>query len=356
MRQRKGIYEPEKLAAIKAMKSSEIFMKITDVKCRHAKNWIKDILFQPGTTPWDIEPTPEPEVPPWIEERVKTRVLQLRMGNILQEAAATGTAIPAEIIPSILQQEMPAVLDEIKKEMAAEAKEIAEKMKVKIDDQLTEGNFYEALGDCIDDVILHTGFIKGPTYRRVKVRKLVSDPATGRKQAVLQDEIQAQYEKVSPLDIYPAPDSNDINDGYLIEKSSLTGVQLSSLKGVPTFSDEAVAARPPAVRQRRPQGVDRDRERARDPGKQGLLGHPRLDQDGLPGFLGGHPGLHAARVGDEREGGPGPGPVLLGLRLAHRQPRHQGHAQPRPGGGQTLLQGFFRREPTGDFGVEACPR
>ncbi|HWU36234.1 MAG TPA: hypothetical protein VN203_01235, partial [Candidatus Acidoferrum sp.] len=242
MRQKKGIYEPDKLAAIRAMKSSEIFMKITDVKCRHAKDWIKDILFQPGMTPWDIEPTPEPEIPPWVEERVKVRVLQLRMDQILRESAATGTPIPVEVIPNILQQEMPAVLDQIQKEMSTEAKAIAEKMKARIDDQLTEGGFYQALADALPDIVLHTGFIKGPTYRREKVRKLVSDPMTGRKRSVLTDEIRAQYERVSPLDIYPAADSTGINDGYLIEKTSMTGVQLSSLKGVPTFDSSAVAA------------------------------------------------------------------------------------------------------------------
>ena len=76
MRQRKGEYEPQKLAAIRAMKSSEVFMKVTGVKCRHAKDWIMDILFQPGTKPFDIEPTPLPEVPPWIENRVRAEVLQ----------------------------------------------------------------------------------------------------------------------------------------------------------------------------------------------------------------------------------------------------------------------------------------
>src|SRR5512139_345889 len=71
MRQRKGEYESDRLAAIRSMKSSEVFMKITGVKCRHAKDWIIDILFQPGTKPFDIEPTPLPEVPPWIENRVR---------------------------------------------------------------------------------------------------------------------------------------------------------------------------------------------------------------------------------------------------------------------------------------------
>ncbi len=241
MRQKKGFYEPDKLAAIKAMKSSEIFMKITDVKCRHAKDWIKDILFQPGTKPWQIEPTPSPEVPSWIEERVKARVLQIRLSTIFQESAATGTPIPVELIPLVIRQELPAILDEVQKEISAEAKVIAAKMETKIHDQLTEGGFYQALADALPDIILHTGFIKGPTYRREKVRKLVADPITGKKRSIVVDEILAQYEKVSPLDIYPAPDSTGINDGYLIEKSSLTGLQLSSLKGVPTFDDNAIS-------------------------------------------------------------------------------------------------------------------
>ncbi len=240
MRQKQGIYEATKLAAIRQMKSSEVFMKITDVKCRHAKDWIKDILFQPGTTPWEIEPTPLPEVPPWVQERVQQKVLQIRMGAMLQEAAASGVPIPAEIVPNILQGEMPAIMEQIEKELNAEAKTIAEKMKKKIDDQLTEGGFYQALSDAIPDVVLHTGFIKGPTYRKAKIRKLVGDPITGRKKAQLVEEIRPEYEKISPLDCYPAPDSTGINDGFFIEKTSYTGVQLANLKDVPTFDSQAI--------------------------------------------------------------------------------------------------------------------
>ena len=88
MRQRKGEYETEKLAAIKAMKSSEVFMKVTGVKCRHAKDWVIDILFQPGTKPFDIEPTPYPEVPPWIENRVRAKVLNVKLSEFVQGASA----------------------------------------------------------------------------------------------------------------------------------------------------------------------------------------------------------------------------------------------------------------------------
>ncbi len=240
MRQKQGIYETSKLAAIRAMKSSEVFMKITGVKCRHAKDWVKDILFQPGTTPWEVEPTPKPDVPPWVREHIEQKVIQMRMAEVLMESAQTGQPIPVEMIPNILQNEMPAIMEQMEKEISNEAKKIAEKMKRQIDDQLTEGKFYKALSDVIPDIVLHTGFLKGPTYRKMKARKLVPNPQTGRLESKVVEEIRGLYERISPLDCYPAPDSNGINDGFFIEKSSMNGVQLSSLKGVPTFDSRSI--------------------------------------------------------------------------------------------------------------------
>ena len=240
LRQKEGIYEPQKLAAIRSMKSSEVFMKLTDRKCRDAKDWIKDILFQPGTTPWDIQPTPDPEVPSWVKEHAEMKVIQTRMGELMQQAAATGQQIPMEMIPLILKEEMPDIMDRLEKEINEEAKDIAVKMKTKIEDQLVEGGFYNALGDAIPDIILYTGFVKGPTYRKVKVPKLMADQRTGRKRLQVVHEIQGQYDKVNPLDMYPAPDATNINDGYLIEKDSLNGVQLQELRGVPTFDTAAI--------------------------------------------------------------------------------------------------------------------
>ncbi len=240
MRQRKGEYEPEKLAAIKAMKSSDVFMKITGVKCRNAKDWINDILFQPGTKPFDIEPTPLPEVPPWIENRVRARVLQVKLSELVQGAAVDPAVI--QELPALIKQEMPAILESIQKEITAEAKGVAEKMKDKIHDQLVEGGFYKALYEAIPDIILKTGFIEGPIYRKVKNKKLQPDPQTGRMRLVVEDKIVAEYERFSSLDAYPAPDANSLDDGYFIKKTAYTGLQLSALIGVPGFSEPEIRA------------------------------------------------------------------------------------------------------------------
>jgi len=54
MRQRNGEYEPEKLSAIHSQGGSAIYMGITEVKCRAAESWLRDILLDTGTPPWDI--------------------------------------------------------------------------------------------------------------------------------------------------------------------------------------------------------------------------------------------------------------------------------------------------------------
>lgn len=53
MRQRNGAYEADKLNAIKAQGGSEVYMMITEVKCRAAESWLRDILLDNGSPPWD---------------------------------------------------------------------------------------------------------------------------------------------------------------------------------------------------------------------------------------------------------------------------------------------------------------
>jgi len=67
-------------------------------------------------------------------------------------------------------------------------------------------------------------------------------PLSGKMRLVVEDKIIAEYERVSSLDIYPAPDSNGMDDGYLIKKTAYTGTQLSSLIDVPGFSEPALRA------------------------------------------------------------------------------------------------------------------
>ena len=56
LRQRNGEYEADKLRQIHEQGGSDIYMMITEVKCRAAESWLRDILLDTGTPPWDIHP------------------------------------------------------------------------------------------------------------------------------------------------------------------------------------------------------------------------------------------------------------------------------------------------------------
>ena len=71
LRQRNGEYEATKLQQIRTQGGSEIFMMITEVKCRAAESWLRDILLDNGSTPWDLQPTPIPDLSPAQSKEVQ---------------------------------------------------------------------------------------------------------------------------------------------------------------------------------------------------------------------------------------------------------------------------------------------
>ena len=63
LRQRRGEYDPDKLEAISKQGLSDVFLKLTDTKCRGAESWIRDVLLPAGDKPWSMTATPMPKLP-----------------------------------------------------------------------------------------------------------------------------------------------------------------------------------------------------------------------------------------------------------------------------------------------------
>lgn len=242
MRQVKGEYDPDKLAAIKAVESSEVFMMITDTKCRNAYAWLYDLLFQPGAKPWSIEPTPIPELPADVVEEMYTALTEKIMETAVTQAMSTGMPIDQQKVMGMMQELMDIMTEEAKISMRRVAKEKAQEMEKKIDDQLFEGNFMDQFKECLQDIILHTGIMKGPIIRKVKVKVPKRNKASGKVTYKVEEKIVPQYERRHPLFIYPAPGSKGINDGFLIDRIAMTPKQIQGLIGQPGFNDAEVNA------------------------------------------------------------------------------------------------------------------
>ncbi|OHD24079.1 MAG: hypothetical protein A2Y38_14670 [Spirochaetes bacterium GWB1_59_5] len=235
LRQRRGEYEPDMLADIKASGGAEIYMMITSTKCRAASAWLRDTLMGvKDEKPWTIDPTPIPDLPPNLREAVFQEANQKAM----QIEAMQGVALSQQEAYELVQQVKSRMMVEMK-EMAREA---AERMELKMEDQLTEGGFREAFANFIDDLVTFpAAIIKGPIIRK-KPRLVWKESVVGQFDPVVIDQLVETWERCDPFNLYPAPNSTHPNDGFLIERHRLSRQSLSELIGVDGYDDGAIKA------------------------------------------------------------------------------------------------------------------
>jgi hypothetical protein len=232
MRQRNGEYEASKLAEIRKQGGSEVFMMLTEVKCRAAESWLRDILLDTGAPPWDLQPTPVPELSPDQMKEIDDAVAQEVMSTIQSAGQAPTAADMMALRESVAQKYRFALLQA--------AQNRADKMKIRIEDQFAEGGWMTAFNDFITDIVTYPcAFVKGPVVRRQRKLGWEADE-DGSTKVVTTEELAPEYERVDPFRIYPEPGVTDINDGYLIELHKLTRTTLAELIGVPGYDSRAI--------------------------------------------------------------------------------------------------------------------
>lgn len=227
-RQRKGEYDPDRLAEIRQTGGSDLYMMLTDIKCNAAENWIKDVLMHQDKF-WGLVPSNEPVLPPEIG-----RELSITVNQELNELAGMGIPIHPEAPMQRIQQ----LRDKVIWAMRDEAKEIALRMEDKIEDQLNNGGFDKALVSFIRDFCTYpAAILKGPMVRRRK--KLSWGEGF---QPVIITDLRREVVRVSPYDIFPSPASGDVDEGYIIERHRLMPVDLESMRGLPGWSATEIEA------------------------------------------------------------------------------------------------------------------
>jgi hypothetical protein len=232
LRQRNGEYEPDKLGAIRKQGGSEVYMMITEVKCRAAESWLRDILMDTGTPPWDMSPTPIPDLDPdssaALQEAFAEQVMQ-----VIQNTGQAPTKSEMAEIREVVSQEL-------RFRVLQQAQMRVDKMKVKIEDQFAQGGWPEAFNEFITDLVTFPcAFIKGPIVRRQRHLGWSKSP-DGRTIVEASERLAPEFERVSPFNIYPEPGITRINDGYIFELHQLSRTSLADLIGVPGYDDQAI--------------------------------------------------------------------------------------------------------------------
>lgn len=232
MRQRNGEYDADKLQQIRGQGGSEIYMMITEVKCRAAESWLRDILLDNGSPPWDLQASPIPDLSP-MQSRDIQAVFAERVLKMVEEF---GKAPSQEEMREIKEM----VSQDYRFSVMQEAQLRADRMKIKIQDQFAQGGWEDSFNDFITDLVTFpTAFIKGPIVRRQRTLGWATD-ASGRTIVEPVEKLGPEYERVDPFRIYPEPGITNFGDGYLFELHRMTRMELSDLIGVPGYDDDAI--------------------------------------------------------------------------------------------------------------------
>lgn len=226
-RQRRGEYDPDKLAMIRDTGGSDIYMMLTDIKCRAAESWMKDVMMSTGEKSWSLTPTKEPSVPNELrDEVIETVVMEA------EDVQQMGVGVN----PQAINMRMEEIYEEVRKRLKHEVNEAALKMEARILDKMQQVNFQGALSEVIYDfVTFPAAFIKGPIVRKKKVLSWGKNWVPKVDEEIIED-----FERVSPYDIFPSPNAVTTQDGYIIQRHQLTRSDLEGMMNMPQFDKDAV--------------------------------------------------------------------------------------------------------------------
>lgn len=232
LRQRNGEYEASKLQEIRKQGGSEIYMMITEVKCRAAESWLRDILLDNGSPPWDLQATPIPDLSP-----VQTKDIQSEFAERVFKMMQDTGQVPD---PAQMSEMREMVSQDYRFRTLREAQSRADRMKIKIQDQFAQGGWENAFNDFVTDLVTFpAAFVKGPIVRRQRTLGWKTI-ATGQTVVDPIERLGPEYERVDPFRIYPEPGISNLNEGYLFEHHRMSRMELADLIGVPGYDEDAI--------------------------------------------------------------------------------------------------------------------
>jgi hypothetical protein len=269
LRARRGVYSAAQIATMQSSNGGMniVWHPLTEVKCRAASAWIREIVLPVGEQPWGVDPTPIPDLPMPIKKSIVAKALKQAQAVMVQAAQVAqqtvqaaqqgqppggapaampqlpdGAQVPAEAVmsPQEFRDLVAALGEKLRDEAETTYKKLAEKrakrMENQIADRLAQGGYAEAMDAFVEDFVTYpAAVLKGPIYTRHKTLKW----GDGFKPIVANDP-QQSWERVSPFDVYPAPSSKSPQQGDFIERIRFRREELFDLKGLPDYQDDQI--------------------------------------------------------------------------------------------------------------------
>ena len=203
--------------------TSTVFINITRPYVDAAAARVADMLLPTDDRSWDLGPTPIPELASMAEGKFPV--------HILKQAAA---ANPGQ--PDMAKKQLHDAVDAAVKEMA-EAKERANRAKMRIEDWHVQSQFHAQVRKVIEDACkIGCGVLKGPVP--VKKKQLAfMDGAL-----IMREDIQPASLRIDPWNFYPdgACGESIHNGSHCWERDDITEKGLNDLKDSPGYINEQI--------------------------------------------------------------------------------------------------------------------
>ena len=220
-----GKYSPEQLAEIKKFGGSEVYARLTAVKCRGASSLLRDVYLG-SDRPWSLDASEDPTVP----DQVLGAINQL----VMMEAQSAQQA-GQQIDPMHIHDRMTSLIEAARVAARKNAIQQADTAEDKIDEMLRKGGFYGALAEFIVDLPMFPyACLKGPTVRIVPTVTWVGNTAQSSETPRL------FWYRVSPFDVYWTPGVSGIEDASIIERQRLTRSDLNDLLDLPGYNAQEI--------------------------------------------------------------------------------------------------------------------
>lgn len=221
-----GEYDATKLAQINQFGGSKVYARLTATKCRGATSLLRDIYLS-AERPWSIEPSPDPRLPGAVTRDIDSVVGGEAMYMIMNGAPPQ----KEQLLERKAQLQKAAKIAEMIK-----AKDQAILAERKMDDILTEGNFWQAFSEFLTDLpIYHCAIVKGPTVRNAEC--LYWDEAGQPKMEV---KPKFFWDRVSPFDVWFSPGARTIAQSDSFERQRLSVSDLYNLIGLPGYKEDKI--------------------------------------------------------------------------------------------------------------------
>ena len=201
------------------------YQPLTENKINVAHSLLFDVISQGGGRAWMLEPTPEPDLPEDAIAEITNKSMEMLQGWINE-----GLQIRVEDAYQLgkdMRQEMRNLLDK-------EAKQKAERMQLKMDDQIAEGGFWDAIESVAKDFCTYpASFLRAAERmeRRARFEK-------GKLEE--KDEVIIQWERVSPFNVLPSRNTKKLDDDSLVMKVSYSRAELDSLKSTDGYDADKI--------------------------------------------------------------------------------------------------------------------